>query len=102
MPVTGLYSVGKSARNLIGRLFIYILAQGLLGYRVYQLQQLLNLAAVDTGSSFFIFVVLLYFAVFCHILLAIIFYYILLSFAVDTGRFKRVKDRERIGVINVY
>ena len=33
--------------------FVYILARGLLGRRVYQLQQLSGLAAIDTSSFFF-------------------------------------------------
>jgi hypothetical protein len=72
------------------------------------------IAAVDTGSSSFILVALPYFAVFCRILPAIIFCqilpaifchilpnsasHILPSSAVDTSRFKRVEDGERVGI----
>ena len=72
------------------------------------------IAAADTSSSSFILVALPYFTVFCRILLAIIFCqilpaifchilpnsasHILPSSAVDTSRFKRVEDGERISV----
>ena len=72
------------------------------GLQAYQLQQLLGLAAVDTSSSSFMLVALPYFAVFCRILLAIIFCHILPSSAVDTGRFERVEDGEHISIIGTY
>jgi hypothetical protein len=71
-------------------------------------------AAADTSSSSFMLIALPYFAIFCRILPAIIFCqilpaifcyilpnsasYILPSSAVDTSRFKRVKDGECVGI----
>ena len=71
-------------------------------------------AAANTSSSSFILIALPYFAVFCRILLAIIFCqilpaifchilpnsasHILPSSAVDTSRFEKVEDGERIGI----
>jgi hypothetical protein len=72
------------------------------------------IAAADTSSSSFVLVALLYFAIFCRILPAIIFCqilpaifchilpnsasHILPSSAVDTSRFERVEDGEHISV----
>ena len=73
------------------------------------------IVAADTSSSSFILIALPYFTVFCRILPAIIFCQILLaifchillnpashilpSSAVDTSRFERVEDGERVSVI---
>ena len=103
---------------IIGLVRIYI------GTRLIRLQSILVItvigfvAAANTNSFSFILVALPYFTVFCRILPAIIFCqillaifchilpnpasYILLSSAVDTSRFERVKDGERISVIGIY
>ena len=70
-----------------------------MGRKAYQLQRLLSLAAVDTSSFSFMLIVLPYFAIFCRILPAIIFCHILPSSAVDTGRFERAENGERVGII---
>ena len=91
-----------------------------IGIRLIRLQGILVtivirfIAAINTISSFFILIALLYFAVFYYILPAIIFCqillaifchillnstsYILPSSAVNTSRFKKVENRKRISI----